>query len=282
MNSAPAIVETTLIDLGTLVRGEIRTVRVGIRSEAAGAVAVDPAYTHAVKPRRATFDGPTDLDFTVFTHAWTEADVEVPLTVTSTIGTETVLLKFKVRPRPAALTVLEPQIDAVFRRRAPGWAEARIRNDGDLPLALELSATDPWLTVEGPRVLSPGDTADLRITIDAQAIPDASVRHRRKGDRYAVAGVRLNGETRIEVRAWIVRTWDSRAFGLGLVAGFIPFINVLIGAALAIDRIRSGRRVEARARRGYRCWSEARESAWFLAGLVPGLASTALTFLSMV
>lgn len=285
MNTAPdhlLIVEPETIDLGTMTRGEIRTIRVSVRGDAglAGSVAVDPAFTHAVKPRRTAFQGPTDVEVVVFTHPWTEAsEVEVPLSVTSNGGDATIRLRFGVRPRPAALSVLERRIDAVFRRRAPGWVEARIRNDGDRPLPLTVEPTEPWLNVEAPRELAPGQSVDLRITIDARSMPDDCVRHRRKGDRYAVAGVRINGEDRIEVRAWVVRTWDPRAFCFGLVAGCIPFVNVLMGAVLAADRFRA---TDSRARRGYRAYSEQREGAWFMLGLVPGLALSVLTFLNVV
>lgn len=286
----PALeMEADPIELGALVRGEIRTVKLEVRARGRGLLwgeaTVRSEFVETLKPRRTGVRvraGEVQAqEFVVFTqHLPPGSDVAVPVRVATNGGEVEVMVRGRVEARPATLSVATRTIDAVISQGGPSVIEVPVRNEGDLPMPVSYGVSEPWLRVGSVPAVAPGGEERLRIEVDAGAIPSEDVRHRRKGDRYSTATVRVETPREtvsIEVRAWAVRAWDRHAFGFGLVAGLVPFVNLLLGSVLAADRIRRGRAWKQEVGRSYRCLTEARENRCFLIGMIPGVLMHLLT-----
>lgn len=179
-----------------------------------------------------------------------------------------------------ALIVERKELDVLCARGGRCHGIVVVRNGGERPLEVSASTDDAWLRVRGGGTVEAGASVLLEVDVDAAAVPAERVLHQRRGDRFAVGSVRIEsngGRAELQVRSWQVGPVDGRALGFGGVAGFIPFINLLMASVLVCDTVAKRR---ARGESIYRRHSELRENACFLAGLVPGVIAHVALFLA--
>jgi len=245
------------LNLGEIQRGASHVFRIHVARLGQGIlwgearIEGEPAW---VQPPRFFFKGTESVvEFTVSTSSFSVGEQgTLAVAFESNGGRARVPVRFRVAPRPAHLVCSSRDVEVVCRGR--GFANVRLRNEGDEVLTVSASWSEEWLSVETLKDLAPGAEEEVRIV----AKPEG----RWEGPRLGrVSFLSNGGSVEVGVHAIQVRRFSLLKCVLGLLLGIIPVVAELFFILLLFE-VGLGSK-DAR---------EGRENLSFLVGLVPGVA----------